>query len=68
MITKLKRGPKVKPASQKKVAVRLWVKAKYLKLAEAHIAALEVRFSDDEDIEKELKQFNEGNKRSIPRH
>lgn len=57
-MAKLKRGPKPMAAKEKKVQLRLWVKAKYKKLAEMHLAKLEVKFDDEPDADKELKEFN----------
>lgn len=36
-----KRGPKTKPESEKKVAIRIWVKKKYYAKAKKQAAAIE---------------------------
>ena len=42
----LKRGPKAKPASEKKIAVKIWVKSKYEKEAQQLVKQVAKIFYD----------------------
>ena len=52
-----KRGPKPKPASEKKVKVGFWVKQKHKQLAEIDIAKLELKFEDEKLCDKESSRI-----------
>lgn len=52
-----KRGPKPIPDNEKKVRVSLWVKKKYVELAEIELAKMELKFEDEKKMNRELARY-----------
>jgi|GEM_PF-4329509 len=52
------RGRRELPVKEKKIPLRIWVKAKYKNLADAYLAELQSKFENEDAVDKELKKFN----------
>lgn len=49
MVAKVRRGPKEKPQSEKKVPVKIWVKQKHFKAAKKDADEIERKYNTIED-------------------